>query len=67
MWNSVDKKGTACTNRARSALSLGQLPVSPLMAEISALNIDGDSRPARGHFIQMSLQQSSNSQFMGTN
>lgn len=29
------------------------------MAEISPLNIDGDPRPAQEHFIQKSLQRSS--------
>lgn len=56
------EEATGCTNITRSALSLGQLPVSPLMAEISALNIDADLRPARGHFIHKSLQQSLNTQ-----
>lgn len=45
------KKETGCTNITRSALSLGQLPVSSLMAQISALNIDGGPAAAPGHFI----------------
>lgn len=59
VWILVDKTGTDCTNRTRSALTLGQLPVSPLMAEISVLNIDGDPRPPQEHFIPKSLQQPS--------
>lgn len=57
------KKETGCTNITRSALSLGQLPVSSLMAQISALNIDRGPAAAPGHFIHKSLQQSSHIHF----
>lgn len=46
IWIVVDKKGANCTNRTRSAMTLGQLPVSPVKAEISALNIDCDPKPS---------------------
>lgn len=58
MWIWSDQKQAGCTNTKVDAV-LGSASCFPsiLMAEITALNIDGDPSPAPGRFIQMSSQQ----------
>lgn len=57
MWIWSDKKQAGCTNNKVDVV-LGSAFCFPsiLMAEITALNIDGDPSSAPGQFIQMSSQ-----------